>query len=256
MPGRTKSRTLYLGTAGEHEGIIQGVVKTEHGQLVTYLIPSLGENYTAEFYESDGSGNEDGRFDLSHMPAPYKGKYLSDFRWDVYGQTYIETVKRIVEATVTRYDEYIKTGRGLYISSKTPGSGKTMLACCLANEIIKRRDLSVKFITAPRYAKMRFEDRPEYMKCSLLILDDWGTQSEKQDWVTEALFELIDYRYEERLSTFYTSNLSQRFCSKDERTKSRITSDTTPLIMPEFSVRDEIAKKRNQSFLDEILKDG
>ncbi len=49
------------------------------------------------------------------------------------------------------------SGNGLYIFSKTKGTGKTMLACVLANELIKKSDacgLNVKYVTAQGYIEM------------------------------------------------------------------------------------------------------
>lgn len=49
--------------------------------------------------------------------------------------------------TINNNTTFRKQGRGLYIYSNTKGSGKTLLACCLANEVLKKQDVSVKFTT-------------------------------------------------------------------------------------------------------------
>lgn len=42
-------------------------------------------------------------------------------------------------------------GKGLYLWSNTPGSGKTFLSCCLARSLMVKYDLQMRFITAPAY---------------------------------------------------------------------------------------------------------
>ncbi len=44
------------------------------------------------------------------------------------------------------------------ISEKnTKGSGKTMLACCIVNEVLKEFDIPVKFISMPEYIELVYQ---------------------------------------------------------------------------------------------------
>lgn len=80
------------------------------------------------------------------MPKEYVYKRGKDFKWDCYGGSDTGAQKNIANAFIARYPEFRKSGRGLYIHSRTKGSGKTLLACCLANEVMEKYDAVVKFI--------------------------------------------------------------------------------------------------------------
>lgn len=56
--------------------------------------------------------------------------------------------KTTVNEFISRYEEFQSKGMGLYIHSSEKGSGKTMLSCCLLNEISKRYVGSIKFVNA------------------------------------------------------------------------------------------------------------
>lgn len=195
----------------------------------------------------------------SMMPLEYVYKRARDIDWKIYGQD-IAAQQKIANAFVINFSEFQRQGRGLYIVSRAKGSGKTMLACCIANEIMERRDLSVKFITVPEYIeliKSKEESDKDTIKaildCSLLILDDIGAETHKQDWVTNALFRLVDYRDKNMLPTIYTSNCEIDELSGDERMISRIEGHSVPLIMPEVSVRRMKAKEKTANFLKSVL---
>lgn len=225
-----------------------------NGRLVTYLVNGFAEGYTMDIFEPAGDmGYMAERQDLSYMPKAHKSKTLEQFNWNAYNGEDTSLARRIVEGMIAKYDMIIQSGRGLYIYSETPGTGKTMLACAIANELLKTRNMRVKFITAPKYAELKFEDRPEFTESSLLIVDDWGSQSERQEWMVEVLFKLVDYRYEHILPTIFTSNKAPKDSTKDDRTASRIMSESMVIKLPEYSVRDERAKRYNNSFIKELL---
>lgn len=128
--------------------------KEQNGVLVEYLVENYGQS--ADFFVPDGAildGQIDSRRVRSGMPVEYMSKDGKDFDWGQYSED-VEIQKRIANAFVYSFATFRKQGRGLYIYSSTKGSGKTLLACCLANEVLKKQDVSIKFATVQLKAAM------------------------------------------------------------------------------------------------------
>lgn len=235
-----------------------------HGWDVAYEVPGYG--LTQPYWYDDHTSYADSRRARSGLPIEYVYKCGKDFRWDYYGTgTGVEMLKKIAESFVSRYQEFRRSGRGLYICSRTKGSGKTLLACCLANEVMEKYNAVVKFMQVLDYielVKKKGEgtageteaQKRSLRECSLLILDDMGVQTEKQEWINNALFSLIDERYRNLLPTIYTSNLPMERASGDDRIQSRIYGTSVPLLLPEVPVRDRLADRYRDEFLRTVLK--
>jgi DNA replication protein DnaC len=97
------------------------------------------------------------------------------------------------------------------------GCGKTHLASAIANVSVENGTQTL-FITVPdlldslRFsygnAETTFEERFEQIRTSpLLILDDFGTQN-ATPWAQEKLFQIINYRYINKLPMVVTTNLN------------------------------------------------
>jgi DNA replication protein DnaC len=109
------------------------------------------------------------------------------------------------------------------------GCGKTHLAAAIANEAVNR-GVPTLFLTVPdlldwmRFAyesqDTTFEDRfDEIRNIPLLVMDDFGTQN-ATPWAQEKIFQILNYRYVNRLSLVLTSNLDMK--NMDERIRSRL----------------------------------
>ncbi len=109
------------------------------------------------------------------------------------------------------------------------GCGKTHLAAAIANFTVSV-GVPTLFITVPdlldslRFAyndpQATFEERFDQIRnAPLLIMDDFGTQN-ATPWAQEKLFQIINYRYINRLPLVVTTNLSSR--DIEERIQSRI----------------------------------
>jgi DNA replication protein DnaC len=96
------------------------------------------------------------------------------------------------------------------------GCGKTHLAAAIANSAVYR-GIPTLFITVPdlldslRFAygsqETTFEARFEEIRSAdLLVMDDFGTQNATA-WAQEKLFQIINYRYINKLPTVITTNL-------------------------------------------------
>lgn len=96
------------------------------------------------------------------------------------------------------------------------GCGKTHLAAAVANYAVSM-GVPTLFLTVPdlldtlRFSydsqDTTFEDRfDEIRNAKLLILDDFGTQN-ATSWAQEKLFQIVNYRYINKLATVVTTNL-------------------------------------------------
>lgn len=124
---------------------------------------------------------------------------------------------------------YAKTMEGWLLLQGGYGCGKTHLAAAIANFAVSL-GVPTLFITVPdlldalRFAyhdpESTFEGRfEEIRQATLLILDDFGTQN-ATPWAQEKLFQIINYRYINKLPLVVTTNLDLR--DIDERIRSRL----------------------------------
>ncbi len=66
-----------------------------------------------------------------------------------------------------------------------------------------------------------------YKDCTLLIFDDIGSETSREDsWTKAPVFDLVNYRYSNHLPTIYTSNFPMDELKEDERTIDRIVSSS------------------------------
>ena len=230
--------------------------------MVVYDIPGYGETQPFEYFSGNAESESARRIGLSMMPNEYRYKTAKDFDWGLYDED-VETQKQTANAFITRYSSFEKSGRGLYIFSKTKGTGKTYLACILANEVLKYKAFSVKFVNCADLIEL-IKNKDDAAKealsgiyhCRLLILDDVGAQDGTQPWINEAMFRLIDYRYREKRPVIFTSNTDTTHLTCDERIKDRIDAMSVPLKMPEKPVRKQIARRETGEFLKSIIGNG
>lgn len=238
--------------------------ETCRGLLVYHRYEDIGYNTQAIFLD-DGTvldSRIDERMSRSNMPREYAYCTGKNIDWGKYGAENIIPQKTIVNAFVINFDAFRREGRGLYFYSDTKGSGKTMIACAVANEILKTHDMSVKFINVTDYielVKAKDDGSRELMKSiiesGLLIFDDIGAQVENKEWITTALFRLIDKRYTDHLPTIFTSNVRIEDLKTDTRISDRIYAVSVPVIMPEVNVRRLIADKYTKDFLKSVLSE-
>lgn len=239
-------------------------VKTEthSGFLVYHRYEDVGYETQGIFVEDnvivDALHNE--RRSRSGMPPEYVYCTGQSVDWGRYGGGNIEPQKKIVNAFVTDFEAFRREGRGLYLYSQTKGSGKTMIACSAANEILKLHDIPVKFINETDYielVKAKDDTSREKVKsifeAGLLVFDDIGAQDVGKDWINTALFRLIDRRYTNHLPTIFTSNVRMDDLKTDSRISDRIYAVSVPVMMPEVNVRAQIADRHTKEFLKNIL---
>lgn len=240
-------------------------IKTEmmSGLLVRHRYEDVGYD-TQDIFLNNGTvldSRLDERRDRSGMPFEYVYCTGKSIDWGYYPEDTM-TQKNIVNAFVIKFKDFQREGRGLYFYSDTKGSGKTMIACAVANEILKTHDISVKFISVADYielVKAKDDDSMEriqsILEAGLLILDDVGAQVENKEWITTALFRLIDRRYTNHYPTIFTSNVRMEDLKTDSRISDRIYSVSVPVMMPEVNVRRQMADKHTKEFIKTIMQE-
>ncbi len=133
------------------------------------------------------------------------------------------------------------------------GCGKTHLAAAIANQAVAM-GMETFFLTVPdlldwlRFAYSdnisdSFEERFEKIRdIPLLVMDDFGTQNATA-WAQEKLFQILNYRYINKLATVITSN--NPLSSFEGRIRSR-------LMDPELVLRVEILATDYRNPADDI----
>src|SRR6266498_5569960 len=112
---------------------------------------------------------------------------------------------------------YAKSLNGWLLLRGGYGSGKTHLAAAIANFAVEM-GVPTLFLTVPDLLDIlrfsydsedtTFENRfNEIRNAALLVLDDFGTQN-ATGWAQEKLFQIINYRYINKLPLAITTNLS------------------------------------------------
>ena len=88
--------------------------------------------------------------DHTGTPKEYHDADLGKFDFGIY-QHDMSKLKDLCINFLNHFEKWEMAGKGLYLWSRTPGSGKTFLACCLAKSVMMKYDLQMRFITAPDY---------------------------------------------------------------------------------------------------------
>lgn len=200
---------------------------------------------------------------FANIPLDFKDLKIRDFRTDIYekqdSKTLAENAKTIAIKYITNFDKLEILGKGLYLYSNIPGSGKTRMAISIGNALIQQHDKSVKYMTVKEFlteVQSSFKDSENNIKdlqkaareVDILILDDLGVEN-RTTWSESMLYEMLDYRNDSKKVTIFTANLSIDDLDYHERVKSRIKRMSTVVKFPEESVRDKIGNSEDEEFL-------
>ena len=138
------------------------------------------------------------------------------------------------------------------------------MAASIANELIRRYRMQVRFSGSMRIVqeiKATWDDRDRkesdlldaLATVEVLVIDDFGTELPK-DWIGERFYSIINSRYQDKLITIFTSNLSLEALQYDDRITNRIKERTFQLPFPEESVRERIAEKNRKDLIEGIKR--
>lgn len=199
--------------------------------------------------------------DRTGVPDEYHDADIEKFHFGAYSVD-MSNIQKIARSIIWQWKEWSRYGKGIYMWSQMPGSGKTFLASCIGKSIMIKQDLQMRFIAAPDYINLVADsykrDRGEYdtsevyRSCPLLIFDDIGVQIGR-DWQRQEIFRLVNQRISAGVVTIYTSNMPVEDLNVDDRTKDRIIKSSIVFQMPEESIRRKRAKAEQDNFLRDIL---
>lgn len=147
---------------------------------------------------------------LFELPKKLKEASLKDiYKNDKNRVTFLKYVNDFIK-------EFMKDGtsKGIYLHGSY-GTGKTYLTAALFNELAKK-DIKSAIVYVPEFFRVLksslgddFEEKYNYIKkVPLLLLDDIGAEYLTPWARDEILGTILEYRVNEKLPTFFTSNLN------------------------------------------------
>ena len=150
------------------------------------------------------------------------------------------------------------------------GSGKTYLACSIANELIERKQVRVKIMNLSQVInqiqKSAFKlDSNEIISnlsnIPLLILDDLGIERDTS-YAREQVYNIINSRYLKGRPTIFTTNLSLEIIQNPnidleyQRIYSRILEMTIPVKVTGEDFRRKIQQEKLRKYKELLLYGG
>lgn len=203
---------------------------------------------------------------FASIPETYRTVTLKDLKTSWYqkreNKDIFKAVAHLVKWYLDNLDANIEQGKGLFFWSNTKGSGKTMTATALANELINTYRKYVKFATSldildeirSTYNKDNDDNESKLLNdlanTEFLVIDDFGTER-ATDWAGEKFYQIVNKRYINKKITIFTSNYDLNNLKYDDRITNRIKERSFIAHFPEESVREVIAKRDND--IKEIL---
>ncbi len=162
----------------------------------------------------------------------------------------VETLRRALEAA----RRFADAPEGWLLLIGGLGTGKTHLAAAIANERMARGEPALFIVVPDLLDHLRATFHPqsdttyderfeEIRKAPLLILDDLGAES-ATSWAQEKLYQLINYRYNAKLPTVFTTNA--RLDQLESRIRSRLLDHTLTTVChldaPDYRIRQQLIK--------------
>jgi DNA replication protein DnaC len=219
--------------------------------------------------------------EISKIPEAFADATINSFDVYMYKKEENIDIARSAKLAAMNYVRYFETfkkaGKGLYLYSKTKGSGKTRLACSIANALVKEYNVKTHFTTTldlldnirKTYGNGSTFSSEEviemYKTIDVLILDDIGVEN-VTPWVVEKFTQILNERMERKNITIFTSNIEVSNLNFNTQHTDRVdTNETTRIVsriskmaveiqMPEENVREYLAKEENKE-LGKLLMD-
>lgn len=209
------------------------------------------------------------RLRFADIPEAFRGMDLRSFRMDVYrkqeSKKMVSDACKIIKTYLDDFESQKERGMGLYIWSRTKGSGKTRIAAGIANELMK--NYAVKFAVSLTILQEIKNTWRRDTECSenqlldalyttdILVIDDFGVER-PADWINDKMYQIINERYINRKVTIFTSNDPLETLQYDDRITNRIKERTYQIAFPEESVRDHIAEQLREEIIEKVINSG
>lgn len=195
------------------------------------------------------------RMAYARIPREYQGLTINGFRADLYRDRLSAMAARDAAAGfVANFERFRQRGKGLYLWSKTTGSGKTTLAARIGNALIQHNEMPVRFF---RLVELFAEIKDTFggksdsgltehkiigdaQTVPVLILDDIGSQRDSE-WTDRTLYTILNERADNLRTTIFTSNFSPDSLPAGERTRARIKALSFAIHLPEESIRQQLS---------------
>ncbi len=204
------------------------------------------------------------RLKFANLPEGLKDVRLSAFSLRAYkDEKSRQTIRNSCSAIkywLDNFDNMKERGMGLYLFSEKKGSGKTLMAGSIANELIHEKKVMTKFATSVQIInEIKSSWNKEHgvsesnlldqlITTDVLVIDDFGTEK-ATDWIGERFYSIINGRYADKKITIFTSNMSLDDLKYDERITNRIKERNYLIPFPEESIRDHIAEQNRKEIL-------
>ena len=200
-------------------------------------------------------------FKSSLMGEKYKGYKFEDLQSD--NKEYEFIMNRCIKYCNVAQD-VLEQGIGIYLYGDS-GNGKTTLTACMAN-ILMQRFYTVVYTSFGEIAKQitatfknddtELDFITKLTNVDFLFIDDIGTEmvkkNDKDIWLQEKVFEIVNLRYNNNKPIIFTSNYSMRELIIDRgmahKTVDRIAEVCEPMHLTSGSFRKQKAQERERLF--------
>lgn len=211
------------------------------------------------------------KLQFANIPKEFKGYTVESFDLALYAlpdaKEKAAMAKKLCMNYVRDFRRALEDGKGLYMHSRTKGSGKTRMAAGVANDVISGYGVSAKFATTLQILdeiKRTWQEKTgdgageqkflaDIIRVPVLVIDDIGVEK-PSEWVNEKFYSILNGRMIQKQITIFTSNCGMENLLFDDRIINRIMKMTVPVPFPEESVRASLAKAERKEMYGRLLK--